>query len=80
MCHEVKCSDAMAKGVGESIYSGFTHNPHHLILDSVVARLACARRLNQWCGALVRRRAIAGRNELQRHVSDRFLPHCVSYR
>ena len=23
------------KGVGESIYSGFTHNPHHLILDSV---------------------------------------------
>ena len=24
------------KGVGESIYSGFTHNPHHLILDSVI--------------------------------------------
>ena len=23
------------KGVGESIYSGFTHTPHHLILDSV---------------------------------------------
>ena len=22
--------------VGESIYSGFTHNPHHLILDSVI--------------------------------------------
>ena len=22
------------KGVGESIYSGFTHNPHHLSLDS----------------------------------------------
>ena len=24
------------RGVGESIYSGFTHNPHHLILDSVI--------------------------------------------
>ena len=23
-------------GVGESIYSGFTHNPHRLILDSVI--------------------------------------------
>ena len=32
------------KGVGESIYSGFTHNPHHLILDSVLwvfTRLVC---------------------------------------
>ena len=28
----------VTKGVGESIYSGFTHNPHHLILDSVTAR------------------------------------------
>ena len=28
--------DLTAKGVGESIYSGFTHNPHHLILDSVI--------------------------------------------
>ena len=34
----------MGKGVGESIYSGFTHNPHHLILDSVLwvfTRLVC---------------------------------------
>ena len=28
--------DPKRKGVGESIYSGFTHNPHHLSLDSVI--------------------------------------------
>ena len=41
----VGCAIAiMGKGVGESIYSGFTHNHHHLILDSVLwvfTRLVC---------------------------------------
>ena len=31
----LSCVDPQSEGVGESIYSGFTHYPHHLIFDSV---------------------------------------------
>jgi uncharacterized membrane protein len=36
---KISCAPLLTQSgvlVGESIYSGFTHNPHHLILDSVI--------------------------------------------